>query len=140
MGRSTSNNKKREQLWTEKLNKETRYVLGTEIDVSTTKGMDKYYRVLREAQNKNDRLGYGSINWKSKLYKKDAKIIEELTKNIKNNPISLEGLTKNSQNDNNNHNCDTNRIRDLGSSNESHSINERLDNSREYNERLDIPF
>lgn len=52
------NEEEREKLWLEKLDKQIRFVDGVKIDVS--KGHDTYYKILKEAREKNDRLGYGS--------------------------------------------------------------------------------
>lgn len=47
----------REELWIHKLNKEKRYVLGREIDIS--KGEEQYYKALKTAKAKNKQLGFG---------------------------------------------------------------------------------
>lgn len=47
----------REDLWIYKLDEAKRYVLGEKIDIS--KGLKNYFNVLRDAQEKNQRLGYG---------------------------------------------------------------------------------
>jgi len=58
----------RELLWIEKLDKQERWVNGIKIDIS--KGDERYYKVLTEAREKNERLGYGDdkINWERKKY------------------------------------------------------------------------
>lgn len=58
----------REKLWIEKLDKLERWVLGQKIDIS--KGEETYYKALKEAQEKNTRLGYGNdkIDWEKKKY------------------------------------------------------------------------
>ena len=58
----------REKLWLEKLDKEERWVMGVKIDISN--GMENYYRALKDAREKNIRLGYGSDgkNWKEEEY------------------------------------------------------------------------
>lgn len=63
----------KEKLWIEKLDKQTRWVLGKKIDVS--KGMDEYYKILKIAQEKNNKLGYGSnmINWTQEEYEKEQR-------------------------------------------------------------------
>lgn len=60
----------REKLWLQKLDKQMRYVDKQPIDVSTTEGLQVYYKVLEEAQKKNARLGYGNDkeNWSEKNY------------------------------------------------------------------------
>lgn len=52
------NDEEREILWIEKLDQQKRYVLGHEIDIS--ENMDKYYNMLKEARQKNEKLGYGN--------------------------------------------------------------------------------
>lgn len=58
----------KEQLWINLLNKNERYVLGQRIDISKTE--EEYYKILKTAQEKNKRLGYGTdkTNWKQKHY------------------------------------------------------------------------
>lgn len=65
----------REKLWQEKLDKETRYVNGTEIDVS--KGDEQYYNKLKEAREKNQRLGFGNdkVNWQKRKYENERRNI-----------------------------------------------------------------
>lgn len=60
----------KEKLWLEKLDKGKRYVLGKEIDVR--KGNRIYMKALKEAQNKNKRLGYGDKReeWEKTEYEK----------------------------------------------------------------------
>ena len=60
----------REKLWTNKLDKNERYVDGKKVDVS--KGMDEYYMALQVARNKNARLGYDNDeqNWSRKEYER----------------------------------------------------------------------
>ena len=52
------NENERERLWIKKLDNETRYVLGKEISIKN--GEEEYYQLLKEAQAKNVRLGYGT--------------------------------------------------------------------------------
>lgn len=52
------NEDEREKLWQQKLDEETRYVLGNKIDIS--KNEEKYIKARNEARKKNKRLGYGS--------------------------------------------------------------------------------
>jgi len=65
----------REKLWIEKLNKQERYILGQKIDIS--RGEELYYKMLKEAQEKNKRLGYGSDqkNWDREEYERERRII-----------------------------------------------------------------
>nr|WAE43720.1 MAG: replication initiator protein [Microviridae sp.] len=63
----------REKLWIRQLNKEKRYILGEEIDIS--KNEDDYYRRLEEAQAKNKQLKYGDDKtiWKLKTYEEERR-------------------------------------------------------------------
>lgn len=58
----------REKLWLQKLDKEERFVLGQRIDVSET--YNEYNEALKEAQEKNERLGYGKpqVKWNTEKY------------------------------------------------------------------------
>lgn len=61
----------REELWIHKLNENKRYVLGVEIEkTDTVTGEDRYFRVLKKAQEKNFTLGYGdnTKEWQKKTY------------------------------------------------------------------------
>lgn len=60
----------REKLWIKKINKEERYILGKKIKINTEQGEENYWKLLKVAQEKNKRLGYGSdeINWDRKIY------------------------------------------------------------------------
>lgn len=68
----------KEKLWTYKLDKNTRYVLGKKIDISN--GDEEYYRALKHAQIKNKRLGYGDdiINWDLKEYENKCRLLKQL--------------------------------------------------------------
>lgn len=74
----------REKLWLIQLNKNVRYVLGQEIDVS--KNFDSYFKILEEARKFNKKLGYGSDehNWQRKKYENQLRQIK-LTQRIDNN-------------------------------------------------------
>lgn len=63
----------REKLWIQKLDKNERWVLGSKIDIS--KGDEIYFACLKEAQEKNDRLGYGNdrINWERVKYEESRR-------------------------------------------------------------------
>lgn len=65
----------REKLWLEKLDRNERWVLGIRIDV--TENQDAYYKILREAQEKNKRLGYsdGKKDWKEEKYEHERRIL-----------------------------------------------------------------
>lgn len=61
----------REELWIYKLNQNKRYVLGVEIEnTDTIEGENRYFRVLRKAQEKNIQAGYGdnTKEWQKKKY------------------------------------------------------------------------
>lgn len=65
----------REKLWLEKLDKQERWVNGEKIDVSTTEGMNEYFRALKWAQVKNKRLGYGNNekDWNKEAYEREKR-------------------------------------------------------------------
>jgi hypothetical protein len=75
----------RENLWIDKLNTETRYILGHKIDVSTKDGQIEYEKLLKWQQARNERLGYKKPTWDEKKYKKDCRNIKKITKFRKNN-------------------------------------------------------
>jgi len=64
-----------EELWIEKLNKEVRYILGKEIDISTKRGMEDYYNNLAFARRKNGERGFGNgtKDWNRKKYEEDRR-------------------------------------------------------------------
>ena len=70
----------REKLWLQKLDKKKRYVLGTEIDISTDKGLRRYKRVLKQAQEKNIQHGYKdcSNEWNELKYSDFLKIVNKI--------------------------------------------------------------
>lgn len=70
----------REQLWLSMLDKDERWVLGQKIDVS--RGEEEYEKILKIAQTKNKRLGYGddSKEWSITKYNKERKKLRELMK------------------------------------------------------------
>lgn len=116
----------RELLWINKLNKETRYVLGTEIDVSTENGVKTYEKALEYARIKNKQLGYGSINWKSETYEKHRKNIEEETRKLKNININSKHQTKITENNDTVNVLDNNTNKDIGIPSHIHESIERL--------------
>lgn len=63
----------REKLWIEMLDKNKRYVLGEEIDIS--EGDEEYFETLRQARIKNKKLKFGddSINWERKKYENERR-------------------------------------------------------------------
>lgn len=70
--------KAREKMWIENIEKKERYVLGVKIDISNRKGEEKYYKVLKEAQRKNEMWGYGngSIDWDKRIYENERRNIK----------------------------------------------------------------
>lgn len=70
----------KEKLWIEKLDKETRWVLGREIDIS--KGETQYKKALEEARIRNHKLGYGNgkTNIKEKENEEARRIIMQQTR------------------------------------------------------------
>lgn len=69
----------REQLWLNKLNQETRYVLGQKISIKEND--TEYLRALKEAQRINTSLGYGKPNtsesdWEQYEYEKQLRQIK----------------------------------------------------------------
>lgn len=69
------NDKEKEELWIEKLDKNIRYVLGKEINISES--YDEYFENLERAQEKNIRLGYKTnlIDWEQKAYEEQKRKI-----------------------------------------------------------------
>ena len=65
----------KEKLWLQLLDKEVRYVLGIEIKINDSIGIQNYYNCLGVAQAKNTRLGYGNneINWERKRYEQERR-------------------------------------------------------------------
>lgn len=65
----------REKLWLQRLDKNTRYVLGIEVKADST----QYFAMLEEAQKKNERLGYGTDakEWKKEAYNASLKHIQK---------------------------------------------------------------
>lgn len=72
------NDNMREDLWIQKLDENKRYVLGTEItNTNTIEGEDRYFRVLKKAQEKNLTLGYGdnTKEWQKQTYNITRKML-----------------------------------------------------------------
>lgn len=63
----------KEKLWLEKLDKNTRYINGIEIDISENE--NKYYKVLEIERKKNKKLGYGDdeVNWERRRYENERR-------------------------------------------------------------------
>lgn len=72
---NTYSEEEREKLWIEKLDEKVRYVDGVKIDISESE--ESYYKVLEEAREKNERLGFGNnkINWDRKKYENERRNI-----------------------------------------------------------------
>lgn len=76
----------REKLWIQKIEKQKRYILGKEVDVSANS--EAYYKLLNEARKKNERLGYGhETNWQEEQYENQKRTLlqNQRKANIKNN-------------------------------------------------------
>lgn len=67
----------KEKLWIEKLNKQKRYILGKEIDIS--KGEEEYNKLLKIAQMKNTQWGYGTNkeDWTQKEYEQQRRALKQ---------------------------------------------------------------
>lgn len=63
----------KEKLWTEKLDKQERWVDG--VKIKNDKDDEEYYKALYTARAKNKRLGYGSdeINWEKREYENERR-------------------------------------------------------------------
>lgn len=61
----------RENLWLQKLDKQTRFVMGEKIDIS--KSEEQYYKILRFYQERNKQLGYanGQKDWSRAKYEEE---------------------------------------------------------------------
>lgn len=73
------NEEEREKLWVQKLDKNLRYVMGQKIDISTTEGEQDYFRILREAQIKNLKMGYNGDreNWEERKYEIERRKLKQ---------------------------------------------------------------
>jgi hypothetical protein len=67
----------KEKLWIQKLDKDTRYILGT-----PAKTYEEYFNILDSAQQLNKQLGYGTHekNWQRAEYEKQRRIIIQNTR------------------------------------------------------------
>lgn len=76
------NDEEREKLWLNMLDKKEIWVMGQCIDISTEAGMQQYGRVLKNAQEKNERVGYGSDaeEWKECEYNVTFKMLNRAKK------------------------------------------------------------
>lgn len=68
----------RDKLWTNLLDKNTRYVCGEKIDVSTIEGEIEYEKTLSYYQQKNEKLGFGTNKWSKKDYVASKKLLKNL--------------------------------------------------------------
>jgi hypothetical protein len=71
------NEKEREKLWINKLERNERFIMGIKINMNEKKGIEIYRKLLKEAQLKNKRLGYGDNqkNWQLKEYEESIRNI-----------------------------------------------------------------
>lgn len=68
----------RASLWTTKLDKNERFVLGKKVDMNQINSEEKYFKLLDLARNKNELLGYGKLSdWDKKLYRKILKNLKK---------------------------------------------------------------
>lgn len=65
----------REKLWIEKMDKNERWINGIKVDISN--GEEEYYKILENAREKNERLGYqtNKIDWSRKKYEEERRTI-----------------------------------------------------------------
>lgn len=70
----------REELWKYRLDKQIRYVLGQEIDMSTDEGEKIYQEALRQARIENAEKGYGNDqkDYNQKKYEEKRKKLKQL--------------------------------------------------------------
>lgn len=76
----------REKLWIQKLEQCKRYVMGIEIEnTDTIQGEERYFKVLKKAQEKNAELGYGDSTkeWQKKTYNVTRKMLMKGTQKEK---------------------------------------------------------
>lgn len=88
------NDNEREQLWINLLDKETRYINGIKIDVSTND--DDYYNVLNTNRILNKELGYGDdkTDWNAKQYEQHLRNLKRLKRINKTATMSPRPLLK----------------------------------------------
>lgn len=67
----------RETLWTQRLDKNERWIMGTRVDVST--GETEYYKLLKWFQDRNTELGYGNDtkDWNKKKYEEQIRHLKQ---------------------------------------------------------------
>ena len=65
----------RDKMWTEKLDEDVRYVMGTKIDNASV-NKDAYYNLVEYWQKKNNELGYNfAIDWDKFLYENERRLM-----------------------------------------------------------------
>lgn len=69
----------RENLWLDKLDKQTRFVMGIKVDVSTHEGEIMYSKLVKQARIKNKKLGYKDIDWNEDDYTRKNHAIKHTT-------------------------------------------------------------
>lgn len=85
----------RDNLWTELLDKNERWVNGYKIDISTEDGDKEYYKALEIAQKKSEALGYSNPKtWKKKDYAASRTLIDKKEIIKKYNKKNLENKKK----------------------------------------------
>lgn len=75
------NETQRENLWLQKLDKQTRWIRGEKISIKN--GEEKYLKLLAWHQQQNTELGYGNnekLNWQTEHYIKQQRNIQILTR------------------------------------------------------------
>lgn len=82
------NEKERNKLWANRLDKQKRYIRG--IEISIAKDDKRYWRMLKEQQKNNTELGYGSTKdeWKQHDYNITFKMLQKATKLKKNSDFA----------------------------------------------------
>lgn len=71
--------REREKLWTDRLDKGTLWCNGIQLDnINTPEGWEEYMKVLKEQQQWNKAIGYGSTDdeWKKREYNITAKMLQ----------------------------------------------------------------
>lgn len=66
----------REELWINRLDKQKRYIRGTEFDYSTIEGKRRYHQALIYEQSQSERMGFKRIKWDMEGYIKQTKQLQ----------------------------------------------------------------
>lgn len=77
------NEKQREDLWLQRLDKDERFVMGIKIsNFSSLEGQEKYKRILKTAQRTNKLLGFGDLSkeWQKKDYNVTLRMLQRAKK------------------------------------------------------------